>query len=134
MWWFAGIHTMPPEIAVVPPIHREASTSRTRSPPAAATQAAVSPAAPLPTTSTSQAASPLSVMRSDHAAVGLQDLAVHPRGLRRNHEAHHLGHFLRLADAVEGRQCGRTRLHLVGLAGAEQVGVDRTRRDAVDAH
>ena len=39
---------------------------------------------------------------SDHAAVGLDDLAVHPRRLVGREEGHDLGHFLGPAHAVEG--------------------------------
>ena len=49
----AGIHTMPPEIEVVPPTWVDFSTSSTRNPSAAATQAAVMPPAPAPRTTTS---------------------------------------------------------------------------------
>src|SRR6476660_8296472 len=48
-----GTHAPPPEIAVVPPIKSDFSSTVTRAPPSAATSAPVSPAAPLPTTTRS---------------------------------------------------------------------------------
>src|SRR5512143_4264519 len=142
---------MPPEIAVVPPTSDACSTSSTRCRSAAATHAAVMPAAPAPTTMTSKSvddagpafnvasltwrASPTdSSVALHHAAVGLNDLAVDPRRLLGAEEAHDLGHLLRAPDAVERAQRARARLHLVGLAGTEQLGVHRTRRNGVDAH
>src|SRR5262245_40532178 len=122
---------MPPEIAVVPPTYVVCSSNSTRCPAAAATAAAVSPAAPAPTTIKS--ASSVTGAWSHHATVGLHDLAVHPRGARRHDEGHRLGHLLRLAHAVERAQRRRARFHLVGLAGTEQLGVDRSRRDRVHA-
>jgi hypothetical protein len=50
---FAGIHTIPPETAVVPPTNADFSMSTTRRPSAAATHAAVIPPAPAPRTTTS---------------------------------------------------------------------------------
>src|SRR5215469_14594355 len=48
-----GIHAPPPEMAVVPPSRAAFSRTVTRPPASAATSAAVSPAAPLPTTTRS---------------------------------------------------------------------------------
>ncbi|MEY9883476.1 hypothetical protein ABIA43_005010 [Bradyrhizobium sp. USDA 328] len=49
----AGIQTMPPDHAVVPPTKAVFSTTSTRRPSAAATAAAVMPPAPAPMTMTS---------------------------------------------------------------------------------
>ena len=53
MWWLHGTHGMPPDTPVVPPIIAAFSRTRTSAPPSAASVAAVSPAAPVPRTTTS---------------------------------------------------------------------------------
>lgn len=69
---------------------------------------------------------------SDHAAVGLDNLAVDPRGLVGGQEADHLGHFRRLADAVERAHGGGADQGRVVLASTEQASVDRTGGHRVD--
>ena len=50
---WAGIHTIPPDTAVVPPTVADFSYTSTEAPWTAAVSAAVSPAPPLPSTTTS---------------------------------------------------------------------------------
>src|ERR1700712_4077466 len=51
--WCAGIQTMPPDTAVVPPTASAFSYTATDAPPTAAVRAAVKPAPPEPSTTTS---------------------------------------------------------------------------------
>jgi hypothetical protein len=53
MWWLLGIHSTPPETAVVPPIFEDFSMIATLAPASCAAIAAVIPAPPVPITSTS---------------------------------------------------------------------------------
>ena len=54
MWWLPGTHVPAPDIADVPPSQRDFSSTTTFAPSCAAASAADSPAAPEPTTMTSQ--------------------------------------------------------------------------------
>src|SRR5687767_2798295 len=53
MWWLFGIQSTPPDTAVVPPTVAALSTSTTLAPASWAAMAAVSPAPPVPITTTS---------------------------------------------------------------------------------
>ena len=58
---FIGIHGMPPETPVVPPMRSDFSSNRTEAPPSCAMVADTSPAAPDPSTTTSTTVSQLGV-------------------------------------------------------------------------
>src|SRR6476646_12144321 len=64
MWGLFGIHTMPPDSAVVPPTTSPFSNSPTVAPAPRAASAATSPAAPVPSTTTSKVSLVELIMRN----------------------------------------------------------------------